>query len=353
MTEATERRTYTRKPLRISAKLLRPGRGTADGVVQDFCLGGILFEIDSTLPTGAQAIATIEPDESVQVHFSADLDGTQHDFKIRARIAGVFKGGVGCEFLDPDVQAIRALQAAASKYQRDPTQVPQSTGAPAPVPQSAEAAELIERCKSMLADFLRSRIDALFKAASEHLFAAARDAENDVRQNRYFDVMKDVERLREPIESGFYATLLAQMDKLGSPMEAMQEPSEDDQSGSALALVETSEFADWLATKGIYSHAEPRLREALFLIDGRLGHLVSAAINEENNPVGLAALCHTFHDAVKSITTRRLARRTVFEIWRDPNLRPPPTTIPPVLNPSLKPDPTRPPRRGSKHRHRQ
>ena len=363
MTEPTERRAYTRKPLRIAAKLLRQGLATANGVLQDFCLGGVLLEIDSTLPAGAQAMATIEPDESVHVHFSAHLDGAHHDFKIRARIAGVFNDAVACEFLDPDVQAIRALQAAAGKYQQVPTDVPQSPGTPAPTAQSDEAAELIERCKGMLVDYLRGQIDALFKTASEHLFVAARDAGNNVQQNQYFDVMKDVERLREPIESDFYATIVAQMDKLGSPMETMQEPSEDDQSGSGLSLVGTSEFGDWLAAKRIYSRAEPRLREELFLIGGRLGYLVSTAINEENNPVGLAALCHRFHDAVKTITTPKLARRTVFEAFDDtlvanlegfyselngflanagvlPDLeRPKPTPVTGDDSPSAKPDP--------------
>ena len=104
------------------------------------------------------------------------------------------------------------------------------------------------------------------------------------------------------------------MDHLGAPLAAMQEP-EDDPSSGGLSLVESGEFADWLAVKQIFSRAEPALREEQYKIGKRLGALSGVNIEEDNNPVGLAVLCHTFHDALQTISTPRLARRVVFEAF--------------------------------------
>ncbi len=122
---------------------------------------------------------------------------------------------------------------------------------------------------------------------------------------------KDVERLREPIEKHFVAALVGHIDRLGSPMDALQEP-DGEVSGSELSLVESGEFADWLAWKNIYSRAD-----ALFKLDRRFGELVGVSSAEENNPVDLAVLCHTFHNVVQTITTPRVARRFIFEAFDD------------------------------------
>ena len=154
---------------------------------------------------------------------------------------------------------------------------------------SAAALPVITEIREPYSKYLHTQTVSSFKKAEEALFIAARDAENNVQQNALFDTMKDVERLREPIEKHFVAALVGHIDRLGSPMDALQEP-DSEVSGSELSLVESGEFPDWLAWKNIYSRAGAQHTDALFKFDSRFGELVGVSVTEENNPVGLAVL---------------------------------------------------------------
>ena len=253
----------------------------------------------------------MEVDDSVQIHFSATLDGANQDFRLRARVAAELAGGLSCEFFDPDQAAIHALQTLAERPQEQPA--PVAAVAPA-TPPPPNAAPVIARCKKFLSSYLSPRVFALFERADESLFLSARDAASNAQQNLYLDTQKDVARLKEPVQQGFFEVVTSQMDHLGAPLTAMQEP-ENDQSSGGLSLVESGEFADWLAVKHIFTRAEPALRGEQYKIEKRLGVLSGVDIEEDNNPVGLAVLCHTFHDALQTISTPRLARRVVFEAF--------------------------------------
>ena len=259
----------------------------------------------------------VEVDDSVQVLFAAPLDGAQRDFRLRARVAGDFDGGIGCEFFDPDQEAVRALQTLADTVEDtpEPATTPSPGAAPAATPPT-NAAALVSRCKELLDVYLTPRVGEMFKVAEKSLFLLARDATSNAQQNLYFDTQKDVERLKKPVQQAFLEVIVSQMDHLGSPLAAMQEP-EDDKSAGGLSLVESGEFADWLSVKQIYSRAETGVREDQYKIEKRLGLLSGTSIEEDNNPVGLAVLCHTFHDALQTIVTSRLARRVVFESFDD------------------------------------
>lgn len=307
-----ERRAYTRQPLSLAAQLVRPGVGSQACTIQDFCPGGLFL----ALAESADASSSVEINDSVQVHFSTEPHGGGQPRSLRARVAGMFKGGLGCEFFDPDREALHALQSLANTAKAARSAVePSSTEPDAPhTSPPPNAAKLIADCKKRLANYLKAALGNLFKNAEEALFLAARDAESNAEQNKFFEIMKDVERLKEPIDNAFFEVSVGQMDSLGAPLDAMQEPQEDNEL-SQLSLVESGEFADWLAVKQIHTKNEPRFRDALFFVEGRLGHLAGTPIQEENNPLGLTALCHTFYDAVQTITTPRLARRFVFEAF--------------------------------------
>ena len=281
--------------------MLRTGIGAFPCTIRNFCPGGIFLTLEGTSP--------VEIDDSVQVIFNTELGGQNREFRLRARIAGEFDNGYGCEFFDPEQEAIRALQTLADVA---PDASPSATPALASPTQSTNAPALVLRCKELFSSFLTKQVHTLFEHAKNTLFVSARDATSNAQQNLYFDTQKDVERLKEPVQRDFVEIIVSQMDNLGAPLAAMQEP-EEDTSTAGLSLVESGEFADWLAVKQIYSRAEPGLREEQFKLERRLRTLSGANIEEENNSIGLAGLCHTFHDALQTVTTPRLARRVVFE----------------------------------------
>ena len=294
-----ERRALTRQSLFLTAQLVRTGVGTLPCTIRNFCTSGLFLSLEGPNP--------VEVDDSVQVLFNTELAGENRDFRLRARVSGDFNEGIGCEFFDPDPEAIRALQTLADKPQSEPAPGPAPVGPPLP-----DAAPLISSCKERLSNYLTPQLEAMFSLADESLFLSARDATSNAQQNLYFDTQKEVTRFKDPVQDAFFAVIVSQMDTLGAPLTAMQEP-EEDKSSSGLSLVESGEFADWLAVKQIYSRAEPGVREDQYKIEKRLETLSGASIDEDNNPLGLAVLCHTFHDALQTIQTPRLARRVVFQ----------------------------------------
>ncbi len=64
--------------------------------------------------------------------------------------------------------------------------------------------------------------------------------------------------------------------------------------------MDTGNFDDWLATKDIISAAEPFLKVSQVRVEQRLSRLVNAAIDGENNPIGLTPLCLAFHDSIQN-----------------------------------------------------
>ena len=296
-----EHRAFIRQSLHLNAQLIRTGVGTQPCTIKNFCPGGLFLALHGA---GAMEIG-----DTVQIRFTAEVDGHKHEFRLRARLAGEYNGGIGCEFFDPDENAIHALQLCAEQPGDHPaTVVAVQTGSRL----SPQSAQLILSCKEKLSNYLTHQLEDMFKHAAEDLFISARDAANNAQQNIYLDTQKDLGRLKDPVRQGFVDVIVAQMDTLGAPLGASQEPEEDDTSGG-LSLVESGEFADWLAVKQINSGAESGVREEQYKIQKRLEVLLDRGLDEDNNPLGLAVLCHTFHDAIQTIQTPRLARRIVFE----------------------------------------
>jgi len=314
-----ERRAYTRQPLAVEAQAVRAGVGAWPCVIRDFCPGGVFVSFAGE----HRASVPVDTDESVQIRFAVVGHGEREEYSLRARVAGVFKGGAGCEFFDADPKAVRMLQHLANKARQGSAE---TTGEQAPwrpavataTTRHPEADRLLGELRAEVAAFLEPELEALFKEAGESLFAAARDAPSNAEQTRYLDALKDVDALKAAARTGFYEAILRELERLEHPLEASEEPAEsvegneEPSGGSELSLVESGEFSDWLTVKKIYSKAEPRYEELTWQLRERLSHLVGTRIEDEHQPIGLAALCHTFHDAMESVAAARAAREAAF-----------------------------------------
>jgi hypothetical protein len=230
-----ERRNYTRQPLQLHATLVRPGTGITEGTVSDFCLGGLFLSLNASDPPVGQALAQIDVGENVQVQFASDLGGAPQPYSMRAWVAGIFKGGIGCEFFDPDPGAIQALHEATVAHQASASPKPSADNISKP---STVTLQVVAELRANYSTFLRAKATALFKKAEESLFISARDAENNVQQSALLDTMTEVERLREPVERHFVNALVGHIDRLGTPMDALKEP-DSEASKSELSLVES------------------------------------------------------------------------------------------------------------------
>jgi EAL domain-containing protein (putative c-di-GMP-specific phosphodiesterase class I)/GGDEF domain-containing protein len=127
------------------------------------------------------------------------------------------------------------------------------------------------------------------------------------------EAMNEVQEVRVPVETDYLKAVEREFDRMVNP-HAVVEPDAP-QGSQELALVDTGSFDDWLTTKNIIAAAEADLKEAQYKLEKRLTHLVRSPIDEENNPIGLAQLCLTFHDALQGLGASGYARKTILEAF--------------------------------------
>ena len=77
--------------------------------------------------------------------------------------------------------------------------------------------------------------------------------------------------------------------------------------------MDTGSFDDWLTAKDIISAAEPFLKASQFRVEQELSRLVNAAIDGENNPIGLTPLSLAFHDAIQNPGAWHHSRRAMLQ----------------------------------------
>ena len=286
---------------------------------RDCCVGG-LYLVVRDLDTEYVVLdrKQLVAGDRVQVAFSVKLDGPSREYELEARVAGVLGGGFGVEFIDPDPRALDELQQFASRQQPS---TGRSAGdgidvtATGSIADAVKAAEVLAQCRQGFERFLRTRSDAVFKHATEALYGAARDARSNVEQNELLDLIKDAERLKPPIEKEFVDTLLHQFDHLGEPLPERDTAVAEESGLGALSLVDTLNFDDWLTVKNILTRWEHKCREPAYQSLRRLMQVagIGGSVDESDNPLGLNAVCISFHDALQNLGADRVARRRLFE----------------------------------------
>ena len=303
-------------PIELEAVVRSEGGGELECTVRDFCVGG-LYLVVRNLDTEYVVLdrKQLVAGDRLRVQFTVKLDGPSRAYEVDATVAGVLGGGFGVEFVDPDSQAVHELQQLALRQQTDAGRSagggpdPTATGS---IAEAVKSAEVLAQCRQCFEQFLGTGSDAVFKHASEALFKAAGDARSNAEQNELFDLIKDVERLKPPIEKEFIETLLHQFDHLGEPLAERDTPTQEGGLGG-LSLVDTLNFDDWLTVKNILTRWEHRYREASYQALRRLSQLSGAEVDEADNPLGLNAVCISFHDAIQNLGADRVARRRLFE----------------------------------------
>jgi len=116
--EVPERRRYLRQPIGLEARIETPAGTIHEGTIENFSLGGrgllvSCAELADEPERGEGARVT--RGDTVEVHFAICVRDMPRDFRLSARVVDFHSGGLGIEFLDPQVRALVALQDVANK----------------------------------------------------------------------------------------------------------------------------------------------------------------------------------------------------------------------------------------------
>jgi diguanylate cyclase (GGDEF)-like protein len=315
-----ERRAHRRQTLDLVGGLSRDGKLFSGCRVRDFCPDGMMLALSDS--SGEEPVIggkAVTEGQSFFLQFITSLNGEQKEHLARVRVARVSSNIIGASFDGENAEAIWQLRQVVRQLEdglrknRDRDRLARVPSAPMAVEQALNAGQMLEAAKEQVENFLITCMGSLFKEAEGRLVASTNEASSNTDQADHLDAMREIQDIKSAVE-------LAYLEAVGHGFDAMVNPDsarepEESPGEQELALVDTSSFDDWLTAKNIISAAEGDLKKVQYELEQRLTHLVRSPIDEDNNPIGLAQLCLTFHDAIQGLGASGYARRTILEAF--------------------------------------
>jgi len=184
----------------------------------------------------------------------------------------------------------------------------------------ARVHELVNSCRSHVAETLPRLMQELFEHVDDELYQLADKSASDVLQTRYFDAMRELRKLRDSIEQTFLKNQLSQYESFW--LQPLPSPgvAADVELGALgndeLSLVEDEELEENLAVGGMVSKAENRYHRELFALNMRFAQLAGIPdLTTRQNPVGPFSLAEGFRTAMHQWAGDLGVRLVVFKLF--------------------------------------
>ena len=180
----------------------------------------------------------------------------------------------------------------------------------------ARTHELVANCRRHVADTLPRLMQELFEHIDDELYQLADKSTSDMLQTRYFDAMRELRKLREQIEQGFFKGQLTRYDDFWlHPLPAAATEA-GDLANDEMSLVENDELEENLAVSGMVSKAENRYHRELFALNMRFAQLVGVPdLSTRQNPIGPFSLAEGFREAMRVWSGDLGVRLVVFKMF--------------------------------------
>ena len=179
----------------------------------------------------------------------------------------------------------------------------------------ARVYELVAACRTRIADTLPRLLQELFEHLDDELYQLADKSANDMLQTRYFEAMRELRKLREPIDSVFLLNLLARYEDFWH-IRSTQAETAPEAEGEELSLVDEDELEEDLAVSGMASKAENRYHRELFALNMRFAQLSGVPdLTTKQNPIGPYALAEGFRASMRQWHGDVGIRLVVFKLF--------------------------------------
>jgi hypothetical protein len=180
----------------------------------------------------------------------------------------------------------------------------------------ARTSTLVGSCRTHLADTLPRLLQELFEHIDDELYQLADKSASDVLQTLYFDAMRELRKLRQPIEQSFLHDQLSRYDEFWLNATPGQDDSQEAETADELSLVANDELEENLAVGGMVSKAENRYHRELFALNMRFAQLVGVPdLTTRQNPVGPFSLAEGFREAMRQWGGDVGVRLVVFKLF--------------------------------------
>ncbi len=305
-----EQRRYARVPINLEGLIGIAGRAPVACTVRDFCVGGMFISAEpatyTRLPANAPAV----------LFFALFVDGVKQDFQIQLEISRVVAKGIGVSFVNPDAKAVELLGhlAAASA----PSPPPENSAALGRTQQgfAPEFAALAAPLAALCADHVGRLCDRFLERVDEVLFLAARDAGNNVDQNRFLDAQREIRSRQKRIREAVPKRVETGVAILADPLAEIEKDPKS--VGLAdLSLIDKDEFEEFLVISEMVSELEPEFTEPLFALGRRFSYLANREVDLGSMPISPGVLCNALSDGLKGLQSDRRATARIYKVLHE------------------------------------
>ena len=307
---SSEQRRYSRVPINLEGLIGIAGRAPVACTVRDFCVGGMFISADP------QAYAALPAAAPAVLFFALFVDGVKQDFQIQLLIARTVAKGIGVSFVNPDAKAVELLGhlAAASA----PPPAPANSAALGRTQEgfAPEFAALAEPLAKLCGEQVLRLCVRFVERVDEVLFMAARDAGNNVEQNRLLDGQREMRARRGRICEGVPRRVETGVSILADPIAELEKDPKS--VGLAdLSLIDKDDFEEFLVMSEMVSELEPEFSESLFALGRRFSFLANREVDLGSMPIGPGVLCNAISDCMKGMQSDRRTTARIYKVLHE------------------------------------
>ena len=318
-TASMEKRAFKRRKLRLKGVCSGPNAKSRDVEIRDFCPGGMLLSVQSQ--AAKNQATTYEPahGDLVTIRCIVPSFHDQAPIIFDGRIVRLDKDGVGLAFIDPDLDALHKLHHIA-KQRDEAVPTPRKSGVHEQAsyvgPADSRKKTLLESCRRMCTEYGPTLVASFIERAPERLLQAADVADSISKKNAFYDASRMLAQGADAFKQAYTQHL--QHILLLAPGEGGHfEAGSNRQAQPQLALVDDEAFEEWLAYSDAIHKAVSACAEQLNDLTHRIGVLLHAPLNHENNPFGPAAFTKAFQHAIRHMALGPTTLHLLYGVFRD------------------------------------
>jgi diguanylate cyclase (GGDEF)-like protein len=270
--------------------------------IRNFCRLGLYLVFADRAEAG-RATDGLDAGALVEVIFTAVIDGQPRLFRFFGTMAHASAAGAGLMVPSMPQEAFEALQAASRS----------KPAGPRPEPAGEAPAAPRQRCWALFRTALRRVLDEFFHG----LDAPFQEAADNV------PAILDKLRLREAhavLKAGRVGVERRLLARAVPGLAAYPHGGAGATPGDAeqvLALLDESEFEDWLRLAGVINRLETEgdFSVPMARVVQRYGRLVGQPLDRQSNPFGPTTICRAFQAATRELTLCAASREVAYQAF--------------------------------------
>ena len=296
--ESTERRSSPRKPIKLAAQL-DLGRGENwPCQIADFCAEGLFIRYSQAVSQKLDAALGDADGQSLLVRFrgsdSSWVSGQRHQLQVQMRHR--VERAMGVCFVEANAVAVSAMLQQCSGARLEGYA---HLRAP-----SERVQFVLHQCAKAVVQF----IDPLMQECLNQTFAAlqahAREAGNNQLSNELMDASGQLNSRQRLV-----------WQKMAKSLESPLKPVSKAGPAGSLAVVDKSEFEDWLSLRVMITKADTLYRGPLLQLKLRLDSLNVANATGHTNPLGPSLVCESLRDGLAPLRMSREVEKVAFGVF--------------------------------------